>query len=157
HNSGWSIVRAVCCFKLGKVGRPSFLDLRRIAFPSVKQQTALVDRWDGVPTPLYPALAIGYETPPREGSCYPFVGRLLVKSPSTGAPGDGWATSAMGGNMAGGRRQEKFLGPRTRRSGRGLSLANPPQADARARPRRRHHGAHGDRHAQGLVFLPRHP
>ena len=33
--------RAICCFILGKVGRPSFLDLRRIAFPSVKQQIAL--------------------------------------------------------------------------------------------------------------------
>lgn len=33
--------RAACCFKLGKVGRLSFLDLRRFALPSVKQQTAL--------------------------------------------------------------------------------------------------------------------
>ena len=35
------LARAICCFILGKVGRPSFLDLRRIAFPSVKQQIAL--------------------------------------------------------------------------------------------------------------------
>ena len=35
------IHRAICCFTLGKVGQPSFLDLRRIAFPSVKQQIAL--------------------------------------------------------------------------------------------------------------------